>query len=302
MPKLSQLEIDANYRQKLINKELCDLCRLPDGDGGILGKIELLIRDGAEVTCLNSKPLYNATRKQNFKLIYKLIEYGALNDPIAVSYIASICDYRNFKKNEGQFWELIDHCISLKGFDIQYFVPYVNTMFLHGEAQKTNMLISKYSLTPTDIVGCVYERVIFEIINNGHENTLAYIERYRSWINQSCFDSAISGGEVKVLKYILSKNPGFEPQESAVCKAIYDGNTDVLDALKGWGYALKKDPSYLKQACRAFYFKGKKALEYLLSNGFSLSDTYDGRTVYENAVIDGNTPLIDYLEALEAGA
>jgi len=297
MSKLSILEIEANNHQKLINRELANLCRLKDD--GVLSKIELLIKDGAEVCSQNSKPLYNATRTQNFRLIYLLIDNGALNDPIAKNYIASICDYRNFKKHEEEFFKLIDHCISLTGFDMEYLTPYVNTTFLHGQPQKTNLLIKKYSLTPAKIVGCVYERAIFEIINNGHENTLAYIERYRNWITQSVFDTAIAGGEIKVLKYILSKNLGFTPQESGILKAIYDGNIEVLEVLKTWGYSLKKDPNFLKQACRSFFFNRKASLEYLFKNGFSLLDTYDGRSIYENAVIDDNKPLLEYLNSIK---
>lgn len=296
MPKLSPIEIEANNHQKLLNKDFADLCRLPDSDGAILSKIEMLLNSGAEINCFNSKPLYNATRSLNFKLIYLLIKYGALNSPLAVNYIASICDYRNFKKNEEAFFELIDHCISIKGFDMAYFVPYINTMFLHGQAQKTNLLITKYNISASDIVNCVYERVIFEIINNGYENTLSYIERYRNWITQSCFDTAVSSGDIKALKYILAKNLGFEPSQSALLKVIYDGNTEVLEVLKLWGFGLKKDLVYLKQACRAFYSKGKTSLEYLLKNGFSLQDTYDGKSIYQNAVADNNTPLINYLQ------
>lgn len=295
MPKLSLIEAEANNHQKLINNDLANLCKLPDSDGDILNKIEQLLLSGAEAVYCNGKPLYNATRKLNFKTVYKLIEYGALQEPNAKNYIASICDYRNFSKNEEKFFNLIDFCIEKTGFDIAYFIPYINTMFLHGQPQKTNILISKYGLKPKQIIDEVYERVIFEIINNGHENTLAYIERYREWINQSCFDTAISGGETKVLKYILSKDMGFVPQESSICKAIYDGYTDVLDTLKEHGYALKKEPAYLKRACRSFLTNGKKAFEYLIQNGFSLTDCYDGKTVYENAVIDGNRPLLEYL-------
>ena len=300
MPKLSPLEIDAINHQKLINQELANLCRM-DEDDGVVSKIEKLIGEGAEVCYQNSKPLYNATKKVNFRTIYKLIDHGALNDPMAINYIASICNYRNFKKNEEKFFALIDHCIELNGFDITYFVPYINTMFLHGQAAKTNLLITKYKLSSAQIIDCVYERVIFEIINNGHEPILEYIERNRDWISQTVFDTAVASGEYKVLKYLLSKNLGIEPQESALNKAIYDGSTEILDLLKSWGYPLKKNPNYLRQACRSFYTKGKKAFEYLMNNGFSLTDTYDGMTIAQNAERDGNKPLLDYLYYLETG-
>ena len=295
MPKLTPLERELIAKQKQLDEELIEIAKQKDKKGELLARASQLLDEGAFVNAGGGKPLYFAARKQNYPLLYLLIDNGALSLPIAKNYIASICDYRGFDKSEEAFFALIDYAISITGFDKAYLIPYINCMFLHGRHQKTYRLTDVYGLKPREIVGEVYERVIFEIINNNHMETLEYIEGYRDWINRACFDTAISGGEAKVLAYMLFNGRYFEPAESSVCKAIYDGYTEILDLLRSNGFDLGKNPLYLKKACRTFYYNGEKALIYLLNCGFSLRDRYDGKTVYENAIADENTPLLEFL-------
>lgn len=293
----SSEEIFANELQKSKDKRLIELCRTRDRRGKLLEEIKELMDNGADITARNYRALYFATREHNFPLIDLFIDRGALTSPIARSHLAAICDYGDFSaEKEEKFFVMLDRAIENTGMDLEYFIPYINCMFLHGRYTDAVALSDKYGIGVQQIVDVIYPRVIFEMIDSGYMDAINFIEQHRDWIDRSTFISAVSSGETKVVKYILSRKLLPLPMND-IERAVYDGYTDVLDLLLEHGYRFIGNEKLLANACRSFFSNGSKSLEYLLEHGYSLTDSYDGMTVYEHAVRDDNRPLLEYLAA-----
>ena len=289
-------------RQKQIEKErmralgdlLCAECKSPQAS---LDGVRNLLESGAEACYKFSEPLRWAAKRCDFALVRLLIEKGALCSPVSLTYVAKMCDYKYSDETEPQFFEVLDIAKEKSGDYIALFTPYINFMAVNGRLSKLYALIERYKLTEAEIVDAIENRIIFEIILNNHDETLAFIERHRKWITQEAVDGAVSSGEWLVLEYMVKTGEYQKPSDAAVAKAVYDGSFEVLDILFHHGYSFLRNPLFLEKACRAAYSKGTKSLEYLLRRGYTVSDVYKGKTVLDNAYEDKNEPLLKFLGA-----
>ncbi|MCM1236159.1 MAG: hypothetical protein NC489_39245, partial [Ruminococcus flavefaciens] len=86
------------------------------------------------------------------------------------------------------------------------------------------------------------------------------------------------------------------PSDKAVSQAVFTGSAEVLDILLGCGYSFDRKPEFLKKACRAAFNDGGRMLKYMLAHGYTYNDSYDGKTLRENARIDGNTAALAVID------
>lgn len=257
----------------------------------------LALSNGANVHAKGSRAMLNACKRFNYEVIRTLMEFGALSMPIARKYLGSLCDYRGFDKTDIEdYFALLDSAIEITGRDDDYFEPFINNRAAVGDMEGLDRFKRRFELTDDYIARHVYPGIIFEIIKNAHEDMLAYITTSRDWIDKSCFDSAIAGGEEVVLQYIFEHSEPGTPSRAAVATALFAGRTGVLDMLSDVGYDFENhDPFFLEKACRATMSTGYAPLEYLLAHGYKLTDSYRGKTVLENALADGNFKLTQYV-------
>lgn len=260
-------------------------------------EIERLLQDGADVHCKGSRAMLDACKRFNCEAVRTLIDFGALSMPIARKYLGSMCDYKGFdKRDKAEFFELIDYAIGVTGTDDDYLEPYINNRAAEGDAERLMEFKKRYNLTDSYIAAHIYPRIIFEIINNKYDDMLAYVSSHRDWIDKSCFDSAVAGGEQAVLEYILEHSDYYIPSPQAAATALFAGRTEVLDMLSDIGYDFEGHSEFfLEKAARATLTTGYKPLEYLLSHGYKLTDTYRGKSLEENALSDGNFKLAQYV-------
>lgn len=260
-------------------------------------EIERALADGANVHARGSRAMLDACKRFNYEAVVTLISFGALSKPIARKYLGAMCDYKGFDNNQSEaFFALIDYAVSVTGADDNYLEPYINNRAAEGDMESLNAFKQRYNLTDAYVAMHVYPGIIFEIINNGHDDTLAYVSSHCDWIDKSCFDSAVAGGEEAVLAYIMDHSDFYMPSRQAAATALFAGRTGVLDMLSDVGYDFEShDPFFLEKACRATLTTGYAPLLYLLEHGYKLTDAYRGRTVLENAVIDGNAQLAAYV-------
>ena len=260
-------------------------------------EVRLALSGGANVHAKGSRAMLNACKKLNYDVIHTLIEFGALSMPIARKYLGSLCDYRGFDKSDIEaYYNVLDVAISITGRDDDYFEPYINNRAAVGDMEGLDKFKRRFELSDDYIVRHIYPGIIFEIIKNGHEDMLAYITNNRDWIDKSCFDSAVAGGEEAVLQYIFEHSELITPSRAAVATALFAGRTGVLDMLSDVGYDFEEhDSFFLEKACRATMSTGFAPLEYLLSHGYKLTDSYKGKTIMENALADGNFKLTQYV-------
>lgn len=296
-----------DHKQKQLEKErlkaLCELlvaeCKSPYVN---LDSVRTILSSGADINYKYSEPLRWACKLHNFMLVKFLIGHGALDAPIARTYIAQMCDHKFTDQLEPAFFEILDTAHSKSGDYMALFTPYINNMAVHGRLDKLRSLQKRYYLTEAEIVNVIERRVIFEIVLHNHDEILAFIERHKNWCDAESFESAVDSGEWIVLEHIIQKGGYIAPSDKAVAKAVYDGNFEVLDMLHGCGYDFGRKPLFLEKACRAAFSKGTKSLEYLLKRGYSLSDSYNGKTVLQNAEKDKNEPLLAYLHSIDNNA
>jgi len=290
--KQKQLERE---RQKALNDLLVAECKSKHAN---LDSVSTLLDTGADVCYKNSTPLYWATRRQNFELIKFLIQKGALEQcENARRHISKICDFKFNDKVEPAFFEILDITHSRTGDFMSLFTPYINHMIVNGHLEKIRNLQRRYYLTESEIVDVVELRVIFEVVINDFKGALEFIEKHKNWIDQKSFDSAVGGGELAVLEYMLSKDKYFTPADPAVAKAVYDGYFDILDILIACGYDFMRKPLFLEKACRASFGKDTQSLDYLLQHGYTLSDIYNGKSITEHARLDKNEVLLEFLQS-----
>lgn len=291
-----QLEKD---RQKALGELLVSECRAAEPN---LESLETMLYSGADVCFSHAKALYWAAKELKFETVRFLIRHGALAEPIAASYVAKMCDNKGFDEQcEPAFFEILDYCRDkVGGGYMQLFEPYINGMAVSGRMDKLRALMKRYYLTEAEVVGCIYIRIIFEIVLNADDEMLAFINRHAQWMDQSAFDLAVSSGDWLVLEYIIGKVGCMTPGETAVAQAVYAGSFAVLDILLHHGYSFSRNPLYLKKACRAAFTDNCAAVDYLLKHGYTVADTYDGRSILQNAERDGNEALKTYLTRKEA--
>lgn len=134
-----------------------------------------------------------------------LIRKGILKYPLAAGYIASMCEFGDFETYRKQFFEVIDKAMTITGFSLDYFVPFFNMALVHGDAEDAKAVADKYGVSYKQVADCVYERIIFEIIENDATDSLTFIESYRNWINEKVLGVAVSAGNLKVAEYICLK-------------------------------------------------------------------------------------------------
>ncbi|MCL2798494.1 MAG: hypothetical protein FWD58_10700 [Firmicutes bacterium] len=281
-------------RQKALNDLLVAECK---GAQTNFESIRNLLAGGADICYKFAEPLRWAAKLGNFPLVKFLIENGALAAEISLTYIAKMCDHKFSDESEPQFFEILDIAKVKAGGDIALFAPYINHMALAGRLSRLYNLMERYGLTESEVCAAVENRVIFELVQLNHDETLAFIERHRKWITPEAFDGAVAGGEWIVLEYMLNKDGYQKPSDTAVAKAVYDGYFEVLDILTHNGYDFERKSLFLEKACRAAYSRGTKSLEYLLKHGYTVLDVYRGKTVLENAEADKNEPLLRFLGA-----
>jgi hypothetical protein len=280
-------------RQKALNELLVAECKSPYAN---LDSVRTLLENGAEVGFKYAEPLRWAVKRMNFDLIKFLIKNGALQTEIAYTYLAQMCNQNFDDKDEPVFFEILDMAHRADCDYMTLFTPYINQMAVHGRLDKLRALQRRYYLTEAEIAGAVERRVIFEVVIQNHDEMLAFIERHQNWFDQESFDLAVDSGEWIVLEHLLKNGVYFEPSDKAVAKAVYDGCLEILDMLLECGYDFLHKPVFLEKACRAAYSRGTRSLEYLLRHGgYTLTDSYNGKTVLENAEFDRNVPLLEYL-------
>ena len=292
----------VDYKQKQLEKErvkaLCDLlvaeCKSPHPN---LDSVRTILNSGADIHYKYAEPMRWATKLNHFELVKFLIGNGALNTEIARSYISKMCDHKFSDKIEPQFFEILDIARANAGGDyMTLFTPYINHMAVYGKIEKLRALQTRYYLTEAEIASVIEVRIIFEIVLNNHDEMLNFVERHKKWISQESFDSAVSAGEWIVLEYMVHKNGFLTPSDAAVAKAVYDGYFEVLDILTHNGYKFERKALFLEKACCAAFSKGTRSLEYLLRHGYSVSDIYRGKTLFEHADEDQNEPLLRFLK------
>ncbi len=257
MPK-SAAELFAKEKQKELNKKFLDLCKQKDGKGLLLADIDGAISQGADVFASGCKAMYLATKNHNFALIDFLIDHGILSSPLARGYLAAMCDFGEFSKIEEQYFEELDKAIGLTGFGIEYLIPYINCSFVHGDHDKALRLSEKYPVSRSEIVNNVHIRIIFEMIDNDLYDGLAIINGYRDWIDEKTFGVAVSGGDDKVIEYMLEKKRLIAPI-SAVCDAIFQGYISTLELIE-----IAPNPVFRQNAEVS---KDPAMLEYLIRRG-----------------------------------
>lgn len=256
MPK-SQAELFAKEIQKELNKSFIELCKRKSG-GLLLADVDAVVAQGADITASGCKAMYLAVKNRNFALIDYLIERGILDSPLARGYLAAMCEFGEFAKIEDEFFARIDRAIQLTGFSPDYLAPYVNTSFVHGEQDKALMLDKKYPISRTELVGLLYGRIIFEMVEADLVDGLAIVNGYRDWIDEKSFGEAISSGNVKVIKYMLERKQ-LTPPIGAVTDAIFHGYKAALDLIE-----IEPNPYYRKVAASA---KDSTMTEYLRGRG-----------------------------------
>ena len=256
MPK-SAAELLKKEKQKQLNRDFIDLCKRKD-KGMLLADIDTVIAQGADVTTSGCKAMYLAVKNHNFALIDLLIERGILSNPLAIGYLAAMCDFGEFARVEDKFFERIDRAILLTGFTAEYIAPYVNSTFVHGEEQKALALSERYPISKTQIVELLHDRIIFEMIERDLVDGLALVNGYRDWIDERALGVAVSGGNVKIIRYMLGKKQ-LVPPTAAICDAIFHGYKDVLDLMD-----LRPNPIYRRSAESS---KDTAMVEYLVGRG-----------------------------------
>lgn len=292
MPDLAKIQ--AINEQKERNERLLNVVKNSSAGAD---EVREAVAAGAEVNTKNGRAMLDAAKHPNYEVMDALIDLGALSDGMSRKYLASVCDYRGYKKaDKEKYFELIEKAIRLTGPDDDYFEPYINNRAAEGDLEGLILFKERFELSDEYVTGHIYPRVIFEIIKQNRTDVLAYIQNNRDWIDSFCLDSAVAGGEEAVLEYILEHSEFCTPSRSSVATALFAGRTGVLEMLSDVGYDFEgRSEFFLEKACRATMSTGFAPLEYLLEYGYKLSDSYGGKTVLDNALSDGNFRLVKYI-------
>lgn len=284
-------------RERALGEIFVAECR---ADSPNFDALRTMCLNGADVCYRHATALHWAAKLKRFSLVSFLIDNGVLREPVSRSIIANMCNNKGFtEEDEAEFFAVLDDVRRVSGGEgIDIFVPYINSMAVVGRLDKLRALMKRYYLTESEVAKAIYIRIIFEIILNNRDEMLDFVNKHVDWQDQAALDLAVSGGDWVVLEYLLkSGKVKATPSEKAVAQAIFTGSAEVLDMLLASGYSFGHNPQFLKKACRAAFNDGGRMFNYLLMHGYSVSDVYDGRSVRENAVIDGNTAIVNLIDA-----
>ncbi|MCI8458794.1 MAG: hypothetical protein HFE46_03925 [Clostridia bacterium] len=266
--------------------------------------LRTMVLNGADVCYRHAAALHWAAKQNKFSLVSFLVDNGVLREPVSRSIIANICNNKGFgEKDEAAFFEVIDNVRRVSGDGgIDLFVPYINSMAVQGKTDKLRALMQRYYLSEAEVAKSVYIRIIFEIILHAHDEMLAFINRHVDWQDRTALDLAVANDDWVVLEYLLKegKVAARDVGENAVGQALFSGATAVLDILLHCGYSFDRNPRLLKKACRAAFNDGGAMFRYVLAHGYSVNDTYDGKSIRENAAIDGNAAVLAVLNGAAA--
>lgn len=292
----SKEQLLQKEREKTLGELFVAECRADEPN---FDTLRTMCVNGADVCYRHAAALHWAAKANRWSLVSFLIESGVLREPVSRSIIANMCNNKGFtEEDEPRFFSVIDDVRRVSGdAGIDIFVPYINSMAVAGRLDKLRTLMQRYYLTEAEVAKSVYVRIIFEIILNAHDEMLEFINAHVDWQNQSALDLAVGNGDWVVLEYLLQQGKvAPAPGENAVGQAIFGGATEVLDMLLGCGYSFAKNPQFIKKASRAAFNDGGRMLAYMFRHGYSPSDVYDGKTVRENAVADGNTAALAVID------
>ena len=292
----SKEEILQKERNKTLGELFVSECRADEPN---FDTLRTMVKSGADVCYKHAAALHWAAKQNKFSLVSFLVDNGVLREPVSRSIIANICNNKGFAEaDEPAFFATLDNVRRVAGDGgIDLFVPYINAMAVQGRTDKLRALMKRYYLSEAEVAKSIYIRIIFEVILHAHDEMLAFINRHVDWQNQTALDLAVSNGDWVVLEYLLKEGkvqPA--PSENAVGQAIFTGCAEVLDILQACGYRFGGNPVFLKKACRAAFNDGGRMLSYMLRHGYSASDRYDGKTLYENALADGNEAALAVLQ------
>ncbi|MDE6398557.1 MAG: hypothetical protein K2L51_04480 [Clostridiales bacterium] len=295
----SKEEILQKERNKTLGELFVAECRADEPN---FDTLRTMVKSGADVCYKHAAALHWAAKQSKFSLVSFLVDNGVLAEPVSRSIIANICNNKGFgEADEPAFFETLDNVRRVAGDGgIDLFVPYINAMAVQGKMDKLRTLMQRYYLSEAEVAKSVYIRIIFEVILHAHDEMLAFINRHVDWQNQTALDLAVSNGDWVVLEYLLKEGkvqPA--PGENAVGQAIFTGCAEVLDILSACGYSFGGNPQFLKKACRAAFNDGGRMLSYMLQHGYTSTDRYDGKTVYENALADGNEAALAVLNGVK---
>lgn len=260
-----------------------------------LAKAEELLSAGADVNFKGARPMYFAVKAYNFPFIKLLIRFDCLQNDLSRKYLAGMCERGGFnKKREEGFFDIIDYAIAKTGFDIMYIQPYINVMLLSGQVAKIKLAAEKFSLTMAQVLKEVPQMIIFEAINCGQLESVRLLDTYLNW-QEGAIDVATATGQNKVTEYILNRDRQAVPTKESIIRAISLGHTEMLKILDFYGVSLA-DELYIKAAAECFNAY-REPLKFLADKGV-LHIGYDGRGVYENALILGNKELLEFVRTL----
>ncbi len=262
--------------------------------------LRTMLKSGANVCYKHAAALHWAAKKLDFELVLFLIDNGVLDEPISTSILANICNQKGFgEQAEPKFFQVLDAVRARRGdAGLDLFVPYINAMAAAGRLDKLQLLMSRYYLTEAEVAQSIYIRIIFEVILGVHDDMLAFINKHVHWQTPAALDMAVAGGDWVVLEYLLQQGVPCAPSETAVAQAVFAGAAEVLDILLHCGYSFDGNPLFLKKACRAAFNDGGRMLRYMLGHGYAPLSKYDGRTVRENALADGNAAVLAVLDEI----
>ena len=284
-------------RERALGELFVAECRAPEPN---FDALRTMCLNGADVCYRHATALHWAAKLKRFSLVSFLIDNGVLREPVSRSIIANMCNNKGFTEDdEPAFFAVLDDVRRVSGGEgIDIFVPYINSMAVVGKLDKLRALMKRYYITETEVAKAIYIRIIFEIILNAHDEMLDFINKHVEWQDQTALDLAVSGGDWVVLEYLFNSGKvKITPSEKAVAQAVFTGSAEVLDMLLAAGYSFNRNPQFLKKACRAAFNDNGRMFNYMLAHGYSVNDVYDGKTVRENAMIDGNTAIVNLIDS-----
>lgn len=261
-----------------------------------LKKAEEILESGADVNYKKSRAIYFAVKNYNFAFIKLLIRYGALESDLSRKYIAAMCEKGGFNdKREDAFFEILDIAAAKTGFDAEYLAPYINMTLVAGRVDKLCRAAEKYSLSLPRAMSLVRLMIIFEAVNLNRHDSLKLIDVYIDW-TEGAVDIAAATGQDNVLDYILSHNGKLTPSKESIARAISAGHASILKVLSRYEIDVN-DEFFVKTACRAFG-RFPEPLKFLTEIG-AIKIGYDGKSVFENAQLEGNAELLAHLRTLK---
>ncbi|MCL2861583.1 MAG: hypothetical protein FWE22_04135 [Firmicutes bacterium] len=291
-------------RIKALGEVLVNECREKNT---CIDTLKDIISQGGEVTHSNAKALLVAAKELKFDVVKFLIENGILKVPVAYSYVAKMIDFKGYKDDEHEelYFGLLKTLIDLDPSQKHKLLePYINAMCVQGKLPRLLNLLARFNISHYEVANIVGARIICEVVVREHFDILAFIEMHNKWIDQEAFDSAVRSNEWLTLEYILKHSDLRVPTDKAVGEALYAGHFEVLHILEKIGYDFYKSeegkdgahPLYLERAARSAMYNNTNGIKFLFEHGYGPSDSYNGKTLVENAIDDNNFKLLAWLK------